>query len=108
MYLQVPPGWGGIGQVGMAAAPVPGFSQSSSQSPADTETRVPVINLKDGTRLAGDDAPRRKDLEQWLKEHPGFVADTGAFIPVSPQGFCSVTVKLPKKDRRFPDVDIFF
>uniref|UniRef100_A0A7N8XKU1 Chromodomain helicase DNA binding protein 9 n=1 Tax=Mastacembelus armatus TaxID=205130 RepID=A0A7N8XKU1_9TELE len=55
---QVPPGWGGIGQV-------------------DAESRVPVINLKDGTRLAGDDAPRRKDLEKWLKEHPGFVADTG-------------------------------
>uniref|UniRef100_A0A8C4ISY8 Chromodomain helicase DNA binding protein 9 n=1 Tax=Dicentrarchus labrax TaxID=13489 RepID=A0A8C4ISY8_DICLA len=52
--------WGGIGQV-----------------PSDTESRVPVINLKDGTRLAGDDAPRRKDLEQWLQEHPGFVADTG-------------------------------
>uniref|UniRef100_A0A8C6PVN7 Chromodomain helicase DNA binding protein 9 n=1 Tax=Nothobranchius furzeri TaxID=105023 RepID=A0A8C6PVN7_NOTFU len=43
----------------------------------ETETRVPVINLKDGTRLAGDDAPMRKELEQWLKEHPGFVADTG-------------------------------
>uniref|UniRef100_A0A8D0AAB1 Chromodomain helicase DNA binding protein 9 n=1 Tax=Sander lucioperca TaxID=283035 RepID=A0A8D0AAB1_SANLU len=63
--------------VGMAVAPVPGFSQSSSQVPADTDSRVPVINLKDGTRLAGDDAPRRKDLEQWLMEHPGFVADTG-------------------------------
>lgn len=74
---QVPPGWGGIGQVGVA---VPGYSQSSSQVPGDTDTRVPVINLKDGTRLAGDDAPKRKDLEQWLKEHPGFVADTGAFI----------------------------
>lgn len=78
---QVPPGWGGIGQVGVAVAPVPGYSQSSSQVPVDTDSRVPVINLKDGTRLAGDDAPRRKDLEQWLKEHPGFVADTGAFIP---------------------------
>uniref|UniRef100_A0A665VCP2 Uncharacterized protein n=1 Tax=Echeneis naucrates TaxID=173247 RepID=A0A665VCP2_ECHNA len=63
--------------VGMAVAPPTGFSQSSGQAPADTESRVPVINLKDGTRLAGDDAPRRKDLEQWLKEHPGFVADTG-------------------------------
>uniref|UniRef100_A0A8C4ITZ2 Chromodomain helicase DNA binding protein 9 n=1 Tax=Dicentrarchus labrax TaxID=13489 RepID=A0A8C4ITZ2_DICLA len=52
-------------------------SRSSSQVPSDTESRVPVINLKDGTRLAGDDAPRRKDLEQWLQEHPGFVADTG-------------------------------
>lgn len=81
---QVPQGWGGIGQVGMAVAPLQHYSQSSSQVPTDTESRVPVINLKDGTRLAGDDAPRRKDLEQWLKEHPGFVADTGAFIPVSP------------------------
>lgn len=83
MHLQVPPGWGGIGQVGMAAAPVSSYSQNSSQVPADTESRVPVINLNDGTRLAGDDAPRRKDLDQWLKENPGFVADTGAFICVS-------------------------
>lgn len=74
---QVPPGWGGIGQVGMPVSSAPGFSQVT----ANTESRVPVINLKDGTRLAGDDAPQRKDLEQWLKEHPGFVADTGAFIP---------------------------
>ncbi|XP_076856036.1 chromodomain-helicase-DNA-binding protein 9 isoform X2 [Brachyhypopomus gauderio] len=55
------------------------FSQGAGS--LDTESRVPVINLKDGTRLAGDDAPRRKDLEQWLKEHPSFVADVGAFIP---------------------------
>lgn len=82
--LQVPPGWGGIGQVGMSAAAMPNYSPSTSQVPADTESRVPVINLKDGTRLAGDDAPKKKDLEQWLSEHPGFVADTGAFIPVSP------------------------
>uniref|UniRef100_A0A8B9J0X9 DNA helicase n=1 Tax=Amazona collaria TaxID=241587 RepID=A0A8B9J0X9_9PSIT len=43
---------------------------------------VPVINLKDGTRLAGDDAPKRKDLERWLKEHPGYVEDSGACIPL--------------------------
>lgn len=67
----------------MGATPALQYSQGSSQGPPDTESRVPVINLKDGTRLAGDDAPRRKDLEQWLNEHPGFVADTGAFIPVS-------------------------
>lgn len=79
----MPQGWGGIGQVGMVTNPALPYSQSSSQGPQDTESRVPVINLKDGTRLAGDDAPRRKDLEQWLNEHPGFVADTGAFIPVS-------------------------
>lgn len=82
--LQVPQGWGGIGQVGMAMGPAMAYSQGSGgPAPPDTDSRVPVINLKDGTRLAGDDAPRRKDLEQWLMEHPGFVADTGAFIPVS-------------------------
>lgn len=72
------PGWGGIGQVGIAGAAAP---MNAGQISADTDTRVPVINLKDGTRLAGDDAPMRKDLDQWLREHPGFVADTGAFIP---------------------------
>lgn len=102
MYLQVPQGWGGIGQVGMSVAPVLHYSQGSSQVPPDTDSRVPVINLNDGTRLAGDDAPRRKDLEQWLKEHPGFVADTGAFIPVSPS-FCFLFYRpnclLPRADR---------
>lgn len=49
----------------------------------DADSPVPVINLKDGTRLAGDDAPKRKDLESWLKAHPGYVEDLGAFIPVS-------------------------
>lgn len=75
-HIQLTPGWSG--------AVNPASTPSASQVPgtADTESRVPVINLKDGTRLAGDDAPRRKDLDQWLKEHPGFVADVGAFIPV--------------------------
>lgn len=49
----------------------------------DADSPVPVINLKDGTRLAGDDAPKRRDLESWLKAHPGYVEDRGAFIPVS-------------------------
>uniref|UniRef100_A0A8D2MPP3 DNA helicase n=1 Tax=Zonotrichia albicollis TaxID=44394 RepID=A0A8D2MPP3_ZONAL len=48
-----------------------------SQGVLDAESPVPVINLKDGTRLAGDDAPKRKDLERWLKEHPGYVEDSG-------------------------------
>lgn len=49
----------------------------------DADSPVPVINLKDGTRLAGDDAPKRRDLESWLKAHPGYVEDRGASIPVS-------------------------
>ncbi|XP_039097296.1 chromodomain-helicase-DNA-binding protein 9 isoform X5 [Hyaena hyaena] len=59
----------------------PALSYTQPQGPPDTESPVPVINLKDGTRLAGDDAPKRKDLEKWLKEHPGYVEDLGAFIP---------------------------
>ncbi|KYO27318.1 hypothetical protein Y1Q_0021242 [Alligator mississippiensis] len=59
----------------------PTFTFAQSQSLLDEESPVPVINLKDGTRLAGDDAPKRKDLEKWLKEHPGYVEDLGAFIP---------------------------
>ncbi|MBZ3875144.1 Chromodomain-helicase-DNA-binding protein 9 [Sciurus carolinensis] len=59
----------------------PALSYTQPQGIPDTESPVPVINLKDGTRLAGDDAPKRKDLEKWLKDHPGYVEDLGAFIP---------------------------
>lgn len=59
----------------------PALSYPQPQGIPDTESPVPVIHLKDGTRLAGDDAPKRKDLEKWLKEHPGYVEDLGAFIP---------------------------
>uniref|UniRef100_A0A8B9L5L2 Chromodomain helicase DNA binding protein 9 n=1 Tax=Astyanax mexicanus TaxID=7994 RepID=A0A8B9L5L2_ASTMX len=79
VHLQVPPGWSV--PPGMA----PGQSMPQVVGPIDTESRVPVINLKDGTRLAGEDAPKRKDLDQWLKEHPGFVADVGSFIPKNAQ-----------------------
>uniref|UniRef100_A0A8C2ESU6 Chromodomain helicase DNA binding protein 9 n=1 Tax=Cyprinus carpio TaxID=7962 RepID=A0A8C2ESU6_CYPCA len=68
--------------VASTSAP-PGLSTPQGASTLDTECRVPVISLKDGTRLAGEDAPKRKDLDQWLKEHPGFVADVGAFIPTA-------------------------
>ncbi|XP_059368476.1 chromodomain-helicase-DNA-binding protein 9-like isoform X5 [Carassius carassius] len=67
-------------QVAGTSAP-PGLSTPHGLSTLDTDSPVPVISLKDGTRLAGEDAPKRKDLDQWLKEHPGFVADVGAFIP---------------------------
>ncbi|KAM9544866.1 chromodomain-helicase-DNA-binding protein 9-like isoform 5-T7 [Salvelinus alpinus] len=78
----VPPAWGGMGQAGTGLSIASGQGNPlGGQGPMDTESRVSVINLKDGTRLAGDDAPRRRELELWLKEHPGFVADTGAFIP---------------------------
>lgn len=37
--------------------------------------RVPVINLEDGSRLSGKDAPRRHELDKWLDEHPGYMLD---------------------------------
>lgn len=80
LYLQASAGWSSS-VAGTSAAP--GLSATQGPSTLDTECRVPVISLKDGTRLAGEDAPKRKDLDQWLKEHPGFVADVGAFIPVN-------------------------
>uniref|UniRef100_A0A8C1NLR3 Chromodomain helicase DNA binding protein 9 n=1 Tax=Cyprinus carpio TaxID=7962 RepID=A0A8C1NLR3_CYPCA len=69
--------------VSISTSAPPGLSTPQGASTLDTECRVPVISLKDGTRLAGEDAPKRKDLDQWLKEHPGFVADVGAFIPTA-------------------------
>ena len=40
-----------------------------------TDARVPVIHLLEGTRLAGDDAPTRRDLALWLEEHPGYAEE---------------------------------
>ena len=34
-----------------------------------------MINLEDGSRLAGDKAPLKKDLDAWLDQHPGYVID---------------------------------
>uniref|UniRef100_A0A8C3TF17 Chromodomain helicase DNA binding protein 9 n=1 Tax=Chelydra serpentina TaxID=8475 RepID=A0A8C3TF17_CHESE len=73
----------GINTSQVATVINPTLTYAQSQGLLDAESPVPVINLKDGTRLAGDDAPKRKDLEKWLKEHPGYVEDLGAFIPVS-------------------------
>ena len=34
-----------------------------------------MINLEDGSRLTGDGAPMKKDLDAWLDQHPGYVID---------------------------------
>ncbi|CAJ0937082.1 unnamed protein product [Ranitomeya imitator] len=78
-----------LNHVKQAVTPSPSQPASRPQLPSgpqlpgalDADSPVPVINLKDGTRLAGDDAPKRRDLESWLKAHPGYVEDLGAFIP---------------------------
>ncbi|XP_036194215.1 chromodomain-helicase-DNA-binding protein 7 isoform X1 [Myotis myotis] len=47
----------------------------------DPDTRIPVINLEDGTRLVGDDAPKNKDLVEWLKLHPAYTVDMPSYVP---------------------------
>lgn len=49
----------------------------------EPETRIPVINLEDGTRLVGEDAPKNKDLVEWLKLHPTYTVDMPSYVPVS-------------------------
>lgn len=79
-FLQINPG---INSSQVASGINPALTHTQPQAMLDAESPVPVINLKDGTRLAGDDAPKRKDLERWLKENPGYVEDSGACISVS-------------------------
>ncbi|XP_023364030.1 chromodomain-helicase-DNA-binding protein 7 isoform X2 [Otolemur garnettii] len=47
----------------------------------DPDTRIPVINLEDGTRLVGEDAPKNKDLVEWLKLHPTYTVDMPSYVP---------------------------
>nr|XP_048275783.1 chromodomain-helicase-DNA-binding protein 7 isoform X3 [Myodes glareolus] len=47
----------------------------------DPDTRIPVINLEDGTRLMGEDAPKNKDLVDWLKLHPTYTVDMPSYVP---------------------------
>ncbi|XP_062044441.1 chromodomain-helicase-DNA-binding protein 7 isoform X4 [Lepus europaeus] len=47
----------------------------------DPDTRIPVINLEDGSRLVGEDAPKNKDLVEWLKLHPTYTVDMPSYVP---------------------------
>ncbi|CAG9535369.1 unnamed protein product [Cercopithifilaria johnstoni] len=58
------------------------------------ETRVPVINIETGARLIGEQAPKVKNLGQWLSAHPKYVLDipssaSSAVPPVVSQGTSS-------------------
>uniref|UniRef100_A0A915Q7V9 Uncharacterized protein n=1 Tax=Setaria digitata TaxID=48799 RepID=A0A915Q7V9_9BILA len=55
------------------------------------ETRVPVINIETGARLVGEQAPKVKNLGQWLSAHPKYVLDIPSSSVVSP------IVALPKQ-----------
>jgi hypothetical protein len=55
-----------------------------------TDMRVPVINMEDGSMLTGDEAPKKRHLEQWLLEHPGYL--------VSGQAATAFPLPLPLPD----------
>ncbi len=38
----------------------------------DDETRVVVIETSTGEKLTGDHAPKKGELEEWLKQNPGY------------------------------------
>uniref|UniRef100_A0A452IK05 Chromodomain-helicase-DNA-binding protein 7 n=1 Tax=Gopherus agassizii TaxID=38772 RepID=A0A452IK05_9SAUR len=64
----------------------------------DPDTRIPVINLEDGTRLVGEDAPKNKDLIEWLKLHPTYTVDMPSYVPKSADVLFSPFQK-PKQKR---------
>ncbi|XP_074134844.1 chromodomain-helicase-DNA-binding protein 7 isoform X1 [Sminthopsis crassicaudata] len=64
----------------------------------DPDTRIPVINLEDGTRLVGEDAPKNKDLVDWLKLHPTYTVDMPSYVPKSADVLFSPFQK-PKQKR---------
>ncbi|XP_064508374.1 chromodomain-helicase-DNA-binding protein 7 isoform X2 [Pseudopipra pipra] len=64
----------------------------------DPDTRIPVINLEDGTRLVGEDAPKNKDLVEWLKLHPTYTVDMPSYVPKSADVLFSPFQK-PKQKR---------
>lgn len=41
----------------------------------DPDTRIPMINLEDGSVLTGRDCPRKRNMEAWLQQHPGYMID---------------------------------
>ncbi|XP_038622690.1 chromodomain-helicase-DNA-binding protein 7 isoform X1 [Tachyglossus aculeatus] len=64
----------------------------------DPDTRIPVINLEDGTRLVGEEAPKNKDLVEWLKLHPTYTVDMPSYVPKSADVLFSPFQK-PKQKR---------
>jgi chromodomain-helicase-DNA-binding protein 9 len=66
---------------------------------------MPVLNMKDGSRLSGDSAPQLKSLAQWLSDHPDYVLGQSSFslfnlsfpIPDLPSTSSQVNNKLKER-----------
>ncbi|XP_044279887.1 chromodomain-helicase-DNA-binding protein 7 isoform X2 [Varanus komodoensis] len=64
----------------------------------DPDTHISVINMEDGTRLVGEEAPKSKDLVEWLKLHPTYTVDMPSYVPKSADVLFSPFQK-PKQKR---------
>ncbi|KAE8598858.1 hypothetical protein XENTR_v10016966 [Xenopus tropicalis] len=65
----------------------------------EPETRIPVINLEDGTRLVGEEAPKNKDLVEWLKLHPTYTVDMPSYVPTADMLFSHFQKPKQKRHR---------
>lgn len=82
---------------------------------SNSDSRVPVINLEDGSRLSGDEAPLKKDLDKWLDDHPGFMVDRpdnledeDSFLEVNKVDFSFLTGKMVKEALGFKPLTIWY
>ena len=53
-----------------------------------------MIETSSGTRLTGEEAPLHSELEQWLKDHPGYDAMRGASCCCVDYGCCLMAYRL--------------
>ncbi|MFH4974373.1 hypothetical protein AB6A40_001082 [Gnathostoma spinigerum] len=51
------------------------FSELLALANLPPDTRVPVVNVEDGSKLTDERAPKVKNLGQWLSAHPKYVLD---------------------------------
>ncbi|KAG8455526.1 hypothetical protein GDO86_001643 [Hymenochirus boettgeri] len=49
--------------------------KSKKKMEVSMDTRIPVVNQRDGTLLLGEEAPLRCQLSEWLHRHPEYVVD---------------------------------
>ncbi|KAL5021350.1 hypothetical protein ScPMuIL_000505 [Solemya velum] len=69
----------------------------------DPDARVSVINLEDGSILTGDKAPKKKNIERWLEENPGYIVDRP---DITEEELAMESQELPEKRRgRRPRLD---
>ncbi|XP_067933470.1 chromodomain-helicase-DNA-binding protein 8-like [Watersipora subatra] len=70
----------------------------------EQDTRIPMVDTTDGSRLTGESAPQLKDVERWRLEHPKYMVNTSDLLASSSsssQGaFAGLSAGSDRKGRR--------